>query len=93
VPARPWLGAGTGGLSGPAVRAVALAQVAAVARRVGIPVVGMGGIQSAVHARQFLEAGASLVAVGTETFRDPAIGGRIAHELHAFPAKSGAFSP
>ena len=61
----PWLGGGTGGLSGPAIRVVALAQVAAVARRVGIPVVGMGGVQRAAHARDLIEAGASLVAVGT----------------------------
>ena len=71
---RPWLGGGTGGLSGPAIRAVALAQVAAVAERVSIPVVGMGGVQRAAHARDLLDAGATLVAVGTETFRDP--GGR-----------------
>jgi dihydroorotate dehydrogenase (NAD+) catalytic subunit len=78
---RPWLGGGTGGLSGPAIRPVALAQVAAVAARVAIPVIGMGGVQSAEHARQMLDAGASLVAVGTESFRDPAAGMRIASGL------------
>ena len=67
-----WLGGGTGGLSGPAIRAVALAQVAAVAARVAIPVIGMGGVQSAAHARDLLDVGATLVAVGTESFRDPA---------------------
>ena len=77
----PWLGGRTGGLSGPAVRVVALAQVAAVAARVSIPVVGMGGVQSARHARDLLDAGASLVAVGTESFRDPAAGSRIARGL------------
>ena len=92
TPARPWLGARTGGLSGPAVRAVALAQVAAVAARVEIAVVGMGGIQSGRHARQFLDAGATAVAVGTETFRDPAAGARIAAELRAISAKSGVFA-
>ncbi len=76
-----WLGGVTGGLSGPAVRAVALAQVTAVASRVSIPVVGMGGVQRGEHAAQFLRAGATLVAVGTESFRDPAAGGRIAREL------------
>ncbi|HEU4977394.1 MAG TPA: dihydroorotate dehydrogenase [Solirubrobacteraceae bacterium] len=86
---RAWLGGGTGGLSGPAIRAVALAQVRAVAAAVEIPVVGMGGIQTGAHAAQFLEAGAALVAVGTETFRDPAAGARIARELAAFSAKSG----
>jgi len=78
-----WLGGGTGGLSGAAVRPVALAQVAAVAKRVSIPVVGMGGVQNATHARQFLEVGARLVAVGTESFRDPSVASRIACQLHA----------
>jgi dihydroorotate dehydrogenase (NAD+) catalytic subunit len=77
----PWLGGGSGGLSGAAIRPVALAQVAAVARRVSIPVVGMGGVQSAAHARQFLDVGARLVAVGTESFRDPSAAARIADEL------------
>jgi dihydroorotate dehydrogenase (NAD+) catalytic subunit len=86
---RPWLGGGSGGLSGPAVRAIALAQVAAVAERVSIPVVGMGGVQSGAHARDLLDVGASLVAVGTESFRDPAAGARIAAELQAFAAKCG----
>jgi dihydroorotate dehydrogenase (NAD+) catalytic subunit len=78
-----WLGGGTGGLSGPAIRAVALAQVGAVAERVSIPVVGMGGVQRAAHARELLDAGAELVAVGTETFRDPATAARIAGELRS----------
>ena len=77
----PWLGAGTGGLSGPAIRPVALAQVAAVAARIRIPLVGMGGVQSSAHARQMLDVGATLVAVGTESFRDPAAGARIARGL------------
>jgi dihydroorotate dehydrogenase (NAD+) catalytic subunit len=77
----PWLGGGTGGLSGPAIRAVALAQVFAVASRVGVPVIGMGGVQRAAHARDLLDAGATLVAVGTESFRDPAIASAIAREL------------
>jgi dihydroorotate dehydrogenase (NAD+) catalytic subunit len=77
----PWLGGGSGGQSGPAIRAVALAQVAAVAARVAVPVVGMGGVQSAADARDLLDVGATLVAVGTESFRDPAAGARIAHGL------------
>jgi dihydroorotate dehydrogenase (NAD+) catalytic subunit len=77
----PWLGGGTGGLSGAAIRPVALAQVAAVAARVSVPVVGMGGIQTARHAHQFLDAGATLVAVGTESFRDPLAAGRIVREF------------
>jgi dihydroorotate dehydrogenase (NAD+) catalytic subunit len=92
VAGEAWLGGGTGGLSGPAVRAVALAQVSAVARRVTIPVVGMGGVQSGAHAAQMLGAGATLVAVGTESFRDPAAGARIRDELRDFSAKSGSFA-
>lgn len=85
----PWLGGRTGGLSGPAIRGVALAQVAAVAERVDIPVVGMGGVQSVRHALDLLEVGAKVVAVGTESFRDPAAGARIARDLQDFLAKSG----
>jgi dihydroorotate dehydrogenase (NAD+) catalytic subunit len=79
--AAPWLGGGTGGLSGPALRAVALAQVAAVAARVSIPVIGMGGVQRAAHARELIDAGATLVAVGTASFCDPAAATRIARGL------------
>jgi dihydroorotate dehydrogenase (NAD+) catalytic subunit len=79
--AEPWLGGRTGGLSGPAIRAVALAQVAAVAERVSVPVVGMGGVQRAAHARDLIDVGATLVAVGTESFRDPAAALTIAREL------------
>ncbi|MHB8235824.1 MAG: dihydroorotate dehydrogenase [Solirubrobacteraceae bacterium] len=79
----PWLGGGSGGLSGPAIRAVALAQVASVAARVQVPVVGMGGVQRSEHARDMLDAGATLVAVGTETFRDPVAAARIASGLSA----------
>jgi dihydroorotate dehydrogenase (NAD+) catalytic subunit len=78
---QPWLGGTTGGVSGPAVRAIALEQVRAVAAAVGIPVIGMGGIASGSHASDFLSAGAACVAVGTENFRDPAAGVRIAAEL------------
>jgi len=78
---RPGIAAGHGGLSGPAVRPVAVAQVRAVVAVVGVPVVGMGGISSGADATEMLSAGASLVAVGTESFRDPRAGNRIAAEL------------
>jgi len=81
--AQPWLGGGNGGLSGPAIRVVALAQVASVAARVAIPVVGMGGVSTGRDARELLDAGATLVAIGTESFRDPAAGARIAAALEA----------
>ncbi len=86
---RPWLGGRTGGVSGTAVRAIALAQVAAVTGVVRIPVVGMGGVARGQDALDLMRAGATLVAVGTENFRDPAAGGRIASELHELLAKSG----
>lgn len=79
----PWLGGGSGGISGPIVRPVALAQVFRVAAAVSIPVVGMGGVENAQDARALLDAGANLVAVGTENFRDPAAGRRIAEGLRA----------
>ncbi len=65
---------------------MALAQVAAVAARVEIPVIGMGGVQTAAHARDLLDVGATLVAVGTESFRDPLVGARIARDLASRPA-------
>jgi dihydroorotate dehydrogenase (NAD+) catalytic subunit len=77
----PWLGGRTGGVSGPAVRAIALAQVRSVADAVRIPIVGMGGVTHGRHAHELIDAGAALVAVGTESFRDPAAGARIAAEL------------
>jgi dihydroorotate dehydrogenase (NAD+) catalytic subunit len=86
---RPWLGGTTGGVSGPAVRAVALAQVHAVGRGVDIPIVAMGGVQRGRDALDLMRAGATVVAVGTESFRDPAAGARISEELAALAANSG----
>jgi dihydroorotate dehydrogenase (NAD+) catalytic subunit len=80
-PGEPWLGGKTGGVSGPAIRAVALAQVAEVRARIRLPIVGMGGVQSGRHADDLLRAGADLVAVGTESFRDPLAGERIRREF------------
>ncbi|MGI9185534.1 MAG: dihydroorotate dehydrogenase [Solirubrobacteraceae bacterium] len=84
----PWLGGGTGGVSGPAVRAVALAQVYAVRAAVRIPIIAMGGVQSGADALELIRAGADVVAVGTESFRDPAAGTRIASELAALRASA-----
>jgi dihydroorotate dehydrogenase (NAD+) catalytic subunit len=78
---RPWLGGGSGGLSGPAVRAIALEQVRRVAAVLTIPVIGMGGIETGSHAVEFLAAGATAVAVGTVNFRDPLAGRRVVAEL------------
>ncbi|HEY5815509.1 MAG TPA: dihydroorotate dehydrogenase [Solirubrobacterales bacterium] len=78
---KPGIAAGHGGLSGPAVRPIAVAQVRAVAAAVKVPIVGMGGISNGADAAEMLSAGATLVAVGTESFRDPRAGNRIAAEL------------
>jgi dihydroorotate dehydrogenase (NAD+) catalytic subunit len=87
-PGEPWLGGGSGGVSGPALRAVALAQVRDVRARIALPIVGMGGVQCGRHATDLCRAGADLVAVGTESFRDPLAGSRIAAELQAFERRT-----
>jgi dihydroorotate dehydrogenase (NAD+) catalytic subunit len=89
----PWLGGGTGGVSGPAVRAIALAQVREVASRVTLPVVGMGGVAHGRDADDLLRAGAALVAVGTESFRDPRAGARVAGELADLLSKRSKTTP
>jgi dihydroorotate dehydrogenase (NAD+) catalytic subunit len=83
-PGEPWLGGVTGGVSGPAVRAIALSQVREVRARVNLSIVGMGGVQSGRHAQDLREAGADLVGVGTESFRDPLAARRIAVEVSSF---------
>ena len=67
------LSIGTGGLSGPCVKPVALRMVYQVAKAVKIPVIGLGGISSAEDAIEFLMAGATAVEIGTANFIDPAI--------------------
>jgi dihydroorotate dehydrogenase (NAD+) catalytic subunit len=89
----PWLGGVTGGLSGPSVRAIALEQVRSVSARVGVPVIGMGGIASGRHAADFVAAGAACVAVGTESFRDPAAGRRVSAELARLTQELGPITP
>ena len=70
---RPLLSISTGGLSGPAVKPVALRMVWQVAKAVKIPVVGLGGICTAEDAIEFLMAGASAIEIGTANFLDPAV--------------------
>jgi dihydroorotate dehydrogenase (NAD+) catalytic subunit len=86
----PWLGATRGGLSGPAVRAIALEQVRAVAAAVAVPVVGMGGIETGADALAMIASGATAVAVGTVNFRDPLAGERVRIELGAELGRAGA---
>jgi len=81
---RPRIGAGFGGLSGPAIKPIALRLVYQAARAVKIPVIGLGGIASGEDAAEFLIAGASAVEVGTATFWDPRSPLRIAAELSKF---------
>jgi dihydroorotate dehydrogenase (NAD+) catalytic subunit len=89
---RLWLGAGRGGLSGPAIRPVALEQVRSVAAAVSMPVIGMGGIESGDDALDFLAAGATAIAVGTANFRDPLAGTRVRRELEVTLAAAGLTS-
>ncbi len=86
---RPRLRSVTGGLSGPAIKPVALAMVWALARSVRIPVVGIGGIRSGEDALEFLCCGARAVQVGTATFYDPRAPVRVATEMAAWCARHG----
>ena len=81
---RPRLGAAFGGLSGPAIKPIALRMVYEAAKAVRIPVIGIGGIQCGEDAAEFLIAGASAVEVGTVNFWDPQAPVRIARELDEF---------
>jgi len=78
---RPRLGGGTGGLSGPAIKPIALRMVSEAYRAVKVPVVGLGGIASGIDAAEFLVAGATAVQVGTASFWDPESPQRVAKEL------------
>jgi dihydroorotate dehydrogenase (NAD+) catalytic subunit len=75
------LGNGTGGLSGPALLPVGVLATRRVVDQVGMPVIGVGGVRTAADAREYLAAGASLVAVGTAALADPRAPERIAREL------------
>lgn len=86
---RPRLSNGMGGLSGPAIRPIAVRMVYQCARRVKIPVIGMGGIMSAADALEFLIAGATAVQVGTATFVDPFIFGKLEAGLRDYMSRHG----
>ena len=80
---RPRVGQGNGGISGPALRPVGLHAVRRVAERTsgGLPIIGVGGISTTEHVREYLRSGASLVAIGTAALADPRLPGRIVKEL------------
>ena len=89
---RPKLANVTGGLSGPAVKPVAIKLVYEAAKAVSIPVIGMGGIMTGADAVEFLLAGASAIAVGTATFADPAAPIRVLNELEEWMDAHGVKS-
>ena len=86
---RPILGNITGGLSGPAVKPVALKLVYETAKQLKIPVIGGGGVMTGEDAAEFLLAGASLVSVGTASVADPLACERIVNQLEVFAAEQG----
>jgi dihydroorotate dehydrogenase (NAD+) catalytic subunit len=89
----PVLSTATGGLSGPALRPIALAAVFACYRSTGLPIVAMGGIETGRHALELIAAGASACALGTVLFGDPAAPARVRAELAAEAASLGFDTP
>ena len=79
----------TGGLSGPAIKPVAVRMVYQVANAVNIPIIGMGGIASAEDALEFIMAGATMVAVGTANFNDPMTTIKVIEGIQSFMEKNG----
>ena len=88
---RPRLGNVTGGLSGPAIRPIAVLAVYEVARAVRIPIVGQGGIETVTDALEFFLAGASAISIGTANFTDPRIPERIVDGLASYLAGAQPF--
>ena len=85
----PRLSIGTGGLSGPAIKPVAVRMVHQVAKAVSIPVIGLGGIMTAEDAIEFLMAGATAIQVGTANYIDPAASGKIADGIDQWLDRHG----
>lgn len=78
---KPFLGAGLGGLSGPAIKPVALRIVWQVAQAVDVPIIGVGGVQSIDDVMEFLVTGATAVQVGTANFYNPSLAGELVDDL------------
>ena len=89
---RPVLANVTGGLSGPAIKPIALRMVWQVARAVNLPVIGIGGITSAIDALEFIVAGATAIQVGTASFLDPSASQTIARDMERYLAENGIAS-
>ena len=89
---RPVLGNGIGGLSGPAIKPVALRIVHQVASAVDVPIVGCGGVRTVDDVLEFLVTGATAVQVGTANFADPTVSGRLVDDLAAAVAGEGLAS-
>lgn len=89
---KPVLGNVIGGLSGPAIRPVAVRMVYQVAQAVNVPIIGMGGIITTEDALEFIMAGASAVAIGTGNLVEPDLAERIGDELSAYLDKTGVAS-
>ena len=87
--AKPVIANKTGGLSGPAIKPVAIRMIYEVSQQVNIPIIGMGGIQNAEDVIEFFYAGASAVAVGTANFVDPFVCPTIIDELPELLEKLG----
>jgi dihydroorotate dehydrogenase (NAD+) catalytic subunit len=89
----PVLGPGHGGLSGPALKPIALAAVATCYRATGLPIVGMGGVQTGQDALELIAVGACHIALGTVLFADPDAPTRVRAELHAAASEHGWKNP
>jgi dihydroorotate dehydrogenase (NAD+) catalytic subunit len=88
--ARPRISFGTGGLSGPAIKPIAVRMVYQVARALpGVPLMGIGGISSLPDVLEFLAAGATAIQIGTASFKEPGIAGRLVDELSSYCAERG----
>jgi dihydroorotate dehydrogenase (NAD+) catalytic subunit len=89
----PKLGPAVGGLSGPALRPIALAAVFAAYRETGLPIVGVGGVETGAHALELIAAGASAFALGTVLFADPEAPARVREELEREASARGFATP
>ena len=78
---RPYLGNGTGGVSGPAIKPLALRAVYELFESVSVPIIGIGGVATIQDVLEFISCGARVVAVGSAAFREPILGARLAVEL------------